>query len=332
MTAPPRRRALLRSAAAAVPALLAASVPAYAAFPDRPVRLVVPFAPGGNGDVMARLVSPVLSERLGQPVVVDNRAGAGGGLGAELVARSRPDEFTLLWGAGGPLVNAPLLTLSPRYDPVRDFAPVGLASLMPGVLAVRPQLPVRDLRGLVEHSKGRATGLTVGTSGVGGANHVPLELFKAATGANLVHVPYRGGGAALPDMLAGNLDGLLTEFSSVLEPHRDGQARILGIGSRERSPLLPEVETFIEFGLPDFTASSFSGIWAPAGTPADAVDALVGALGAAMTRPAVVERMVALGAVPATAGQRTPAGAAAFLDAEIGRAKRAIELAGIKPE
>ena len=327
--APLRRRALLRFAAAA-PVL--AARPALAAFPDHPVRVVVPFAPGGNGDVMARLVSPGMSERLGQPVLVDNRAGAGGGVGAELVARSRADGHTLLWGAGGPLVNAPLLTLSPRYDPVRDFAAVGLASLMPGVLVVRAPLPVRDLGELVAYSKSRPGGLTIGTSGVGGANLVPLELFKAATGANLVHVPYRGGGAAVPDMLAGNLDGMLTEFSSVLDLHREGTVRILGIGSRARSPLLPAVGTFIEFGLADFTAASFSGFWAPAGTPREAIEALVGALRAAMARPEVVERMVALGAVPATAEQQGPAGAAAFLDAEIAAARQAIELAGIKPE
>ena len=323
------RRVLLRLAAAAP--VLAAS-PVRAAFPDHPVRVVVPFAPGGNGDVMARLVSPGLSERLGQPVLVDNRAGAGGAVGAELVARARADGHTLLWGAGGPLVNAPLLTLAPRYDPVRDFAAVGLASLMPGVLVVRAALPVRDLGGLVAASRSRPGGLTIGTSGVGGANHVPLELFKAATGANLVHVPYRGGGAAVPDMLAGNLDGMLTEFSSVLDLHREGQVRILGIGSRARSPLLPDVGTFIESGLADFTAASFSGLWAPSGTPAEAIDALVRALRGVMARAEVVDRMVALGAVPATAEQQAPAGAAAFLDAEIAGARRAIALAGIKPE
>jgi tripartite-type tricarboxylate transporter receptor subunit TctC len=325
---PLSRRALLRLAGAA-PAAIA--LPALAAYPDRPVRVVVPFAPGGNGDVMARLVAPGMGARLGQVLVVDNRAGAGGAVGAEQVARGRADGYTLLWGAGGPLVNAPLLMRNPPYDPVRDFAPIGLASLMPGVIVVRTEVPVRSLRELVDHTRGGRS-LTMGTSGVGGANHVPLELFKAATGANLIHVPYRGGGAAVPDMIAGNVDGMLTEFSSVLDLHREGRVRILGIGSRERSPLLPEVETFIEFGLADFTASSFSGYWAPAGTPAEAIGPLVGALQSVMAQPAVVERMVALGAVPATREQQTPEGTADFLRIEIARAKKAIELAGIKPE
>jgi len=323
------RRGLLLAAGGPT---LARRAGAQGRFPDRPVRVVVPFAAGGNGDVMARLVAPGLSEALGQPVVVENRTGAGGGVGAEFVTRSRPDGHVLLWGAGGPLVNAPLLTRQPRYDPVRDLAPIGLASLMPLVLVVRAEVPARGLAGLVALSRARREGLAIGTSGVGGANHVPLELFKAATGANLVHVPYRGGGAAVPDMLAGNVDGMLTELSSVLDFHRQGQARMLGIFALDRSPLVPEVGTVIESGLADFTAFSFSGLWAPAGTPEEAVAAVQRALAATMARPAVTERMVALGAVPATPEQRTPAGTAAFLAAEIERARRAIQLAGITPE
>jgi tripartite-type tricarboxylate transporter receptor subunit TctC len=325
------RRHLLRLAAVA-PAL-AWAAPAFAAFPDRPIRVIVPFAAGGNGDVMARLAAPRMAEKLGQPVVVENRAGGGGVVGAEVIARSRPDGYNLVWGAGGPLVNGPLLMLNPRYDPVKDFAPVGLMSLMPMVIVVRPGLPVRNLRELVEYSKRPGNrGVTIGTSGVGGANHVPLELFKTATGANLEHVPYRGGGAAIPDLLAGNVDGLLTEFSTVLDMHKEGRARILGITSVERSSLVPDVQTFIEFGLADFTAFTFSGIWAPANTPADVVARLQAALAAVVEDSAVLERLSVMGAVPATPEQRTPAGAAAYLNTEIARARRAIELAGIKPE
>lgn len=311
---------------------LAWSGSALAAFPDRPIRIVVPFAAGGNGDLMARLAGPRMSDRLGQPVVVENRAGAGGSAGAELIARSKPDGYNLLWGAGGPMVNSPLLMLSPRYDPMRDFAPIGLMSLMPMVLVVRTGLPARNLTELVGYSKGNGRGVTVGTSGVGGANHVPLELFKAATGANLVHVPYRGGGAAAPDLVAGNVDGLLTEFSTVLDLHREGQARILAITSARRAPLVPDVQTFIDFGLPNFVFSTFSGLWAPAGTPEDVVGPIQAALAAATNDRAVNERLAALGAEPASPEQQTPAGTAAFLQNEITRSRRAIELAGIKPE
>jgi len=305
---------------------------ALAAFPDRPVRIVVPFAAGGNGDLMARLAAPRMSDRLGQPVVVENRAGAGGSAGAEVIARARPDGHNLLWGAGGPLVNSPLLTLNPRYDPMRDFAAVGLMSLMPMVLVVRSGLPARNLSELVDYSRRNGGGVTVGTSGVGGANHVPLELFKAATGANLVHVPYRGGGAAAPDLVAGNVDGLLTEFSTVLDLHREGQARILAITSERRAPLLPDVQTFIEFGLPDFVFFTFSGLWAPVATPEDVLGRLQAALAAATNDPAVTGRLAALGAEAAGPAQQTPAGATAFLQNEITRSRRAIELAGISPE
>ena len=324
------RRHWLRLAPA-LPAL-AWSGSARAAFPDRPLRIVVPFAAGGNGDLMARLAAPRMADRLGQPVVVENRAGAGGSTGAELIARSRPDGYNLLWGAGGPLVNSPLLTLNPRYDPMRDFAPIGLMSLMPMVLVVRTGLPARNLSELVAYSRRSGGGVTVGTSGVGGANHVPLELFKAATGANLVHVPYRGGGAAAPDLVAGNVDGLLTEFSTVLDLHREGQARILAITSEARAPLVPEVQTFVEFGLADFVFSTFSGLWAPAATPEDVIGPIQAALAAATNDRAVTERLAALGAEPAGPAQQTPAGTAAFLRNEITRSRRAIDLAGIKPE
>lgn len=328
MTTPTRRR-LLRLAPA-LPALVLAR-PALAAFPDRPIRIVVPFAAGGNGDLMARLATPRMSDRLGQPVVVENRAGAGGSAGAELVARSRPDGYNLLWGAGGPMVNSPLMTLSPRYDPLRDFAPIGLMSLMPMVLVVRAGLPAHSLAELVALSR-RGAGISIGTSGVGGANHVPLELFKAATGANLVHVPYRGGGAAAPDLVAGNVDGLLTELSTVLDLHRERQARILAITSEHRAPLVPEAETFVEFGLRSFVFYTFSGLWAPAGTPEEVVGRLQAALAAATNDPAVTERLAAFGAEAADGAQQTPAGTTAFLRNEITRSRRAIELAGIKPE
>ena len=324
-----QRRSVLRAS------LVAALLPvarALADYPERPIRLMVPFAPGGNGDIMARLATPILSERLQQPVVVENRGGGGGSLGAEAVVRARPDGYTLLWGANGPLVNSPLMLREPRYDALRDLTPVGLMSLVPMALVMRSALPVRDLAELVAFSKERPAGITIGTSGVGGANHIPLELFKAATGANLVHVPYRGGGSGLPDLLSGTVDGMLTEFSTVLGLHRDGRVRVVGLAAPRRSPLVPEVQTFIEAGLAGFTAATFNGLWAPAGTPEAVTARLQPALAAVVDSPGVIAALTVRGAEPATAAQRSPEGARDFLANEIARTRQAMVLADIRPE
>lgn len=306
---------------------------ALASYPDRPVRVIVPFAPGGNADLMARLAAPIMSGSLQQPIVIENRGGAGGSTGTEQVVRARPDGYSLLWASNGPLVNSPLMSREPRYDALRDLTAVGLMSLVPMVIAVRTSLPVRNLAELIEYARAHGSaGVSIGTSGVGGGNHVPLELFKAATRGNLVHVPYRGSGAALPDLVFGTLDGMLTEFSSVLDLHRDGRARIIGIAAPQRSPLVPEVQTFIEFGLADFTAATFNGLWAPTGTPPPVVDRLQEALGVAVDTPSVIEAVVSRGAEPATAIQRTPAGATTFLETEIARMRQAMVLADIQPE
>lgn len=305
----------------------------HADYPNRPIRLMVPFAPGGNGDIMARLAAPILSARLRQAVVVENRGGGGGSIGAEAVVRARPDGYTLLWGANGPLVNSPLMMREPRYDALRDLTPVGLMSLVPMALVVKPSLQVNDLAGLVAYARDRGTaGMTIGTSGVGGAIHIPLEMFKAATGTNLVHVPYRGGGSALPDLLAGTVDGMLTKFSTVLDFHREGRARIVGLAASHRSPLVPEVQTFIEFGLTDFTAATFNGLWAPAGTPDAEIGRLQQALAAVIADTSVVGALTSRGAEPATGVQRSPAGAHDFLAIEIARARQAMVLANIRPE
>jgi tripartite-type tricarboxylate transporter receptor subunit TctC len=325
------RRAVLKLGSAS--ALAAAWSSAHAAYPDKPIRLVVPLAPGGNGDIMARLAVPTMVSMLGQPVVVDNKGGGGGSLGGEAVARAKPDGYTLLWGANGPLVNSPLMLREPHYDAARDFAAVGLMSLVPMALVVKPSLPVHSLEEFVSYSATRGKqGVSIGTSGIGGANHIPLEVFKAATHANILHVPYRGGGAAIPDLLGGNVDGLFTEVSTVLAMHADGRARILGVTSDRRSPLLPDVQTFIEYGLKDFTAYTFNGLWAPARTPPSLIAPLQRALAAAVRDPRVVAGMQERAAFAASAEQQTSAGAQAFLENEIARARRAMQIADIKPE
>ena len=213
-----------------------------------------------------------------------------------------------------------------------DLVPVALLGQVPMVIVVRPSLPVRTLADLVAASKAQPSGITIGTSGVGGANHLPLELFKAATGANLVHVPYRGGGSTLPDFVAGNVDGILIELPSVLDLHREGRARILGVAAPARSPQLPAVPTFIEQGLEGFLAASFVGLFAPAGTPEPVLGALQAALAEACADPEVLARLASFGADPPTPAELTTPGVAAFLQGEMVKARRAIAVAGLRPE
>ena len=320
-----RRRILL----AAAPLLLAQ---AGADWPTRPLRFVVPFSAGGNTDVTARLYAGFLTRKLGQPIVVENRSGATGAIGTEAVVRAPPDGYTLLLGSPGSIVNGPLLMAARRYDPITDLVPVALLGLVPMVIAVRASLPVRSLGELVAYSRAHAGGVTIGTSGIGGAHHLPMELFKAQTGANLVHVPYRGGGSTLPDLVAGNVDGVVIELPSVLDLHREGRARILGVAAPARSPLLPEVPTFIEAGVADFLSGSFVGLFAPAGTPAAILGALQGGITEAVADPDVRAKLLSFGADPPTPAQLTTPGTADYLAGEVAKARRAIAIAGLKPE
>ncbi|WP_203074028.1 Bug family tripartite tricarboxylate transporter substrate binding protein [Falsiroseomonas ponticola] len=320
------RRTLLAAAA------LLAAKPAFAAFPDRPIRVVVPFAPGGNADVVARLLQPRLQDRLGQPVVVENRAGAGGSLGAQTVARSTPDGYTLLIGSNGPLSVNPVVQARLPYDVARDFAPIGMAMQVPHCLVVQAAAPQRRLAELVAASRARADGLGIGTAGVASATHLSMEAFATASGARLLHVPYRGGGAAVPDFIAGNIPLLFTEFSTALPLHRAGQGRILAIAAATRLSALPEVPTMIEEGVPGFLAASYVGLLAPAGIPAEAMQALSAAMAAIVGEEDFRARMVAMGGEVASATLATPAGFAALIAEDLQRSRAAAEKAGIRPE
>ncbi len=321
-----QRRSLL-----ALP-FLAAPARAQEAWPSRPIRFIVPFAAGGNTDAMARLFGAFITRRLGQPVVVENRTGAAGAIGSEAVVRSRADGYTLLLGSPGSIINGPLLTAQPRFDPFADLTPVAMLGQVPLVIIIRAGLPIRTLAELVRYSREHPGGVSIGTSGIGGAHHLPLELFKAATGANLVHVPFRGGGATLPDLLAGNLDGTLIELSTVLDLHRDGRARILGVAAPARSALVPDVATFIEQGQAGFVAGSFVALFAPAGTPEPVLATLQRVMAEAMADPEVQTRMRGFGADLATPAELTTPGMQAYLRGEREKAQRAIGIAGLKPE
>jgi tripartite-type tricarboxylate transporter receptor subunit TctC len=323
------RRHLLRAAGAA-PLLALAARAARAAYPERPVRLIVPFAPGGNADIVGRLVGERMGEALGQPVVVENRAGAGGAIGAEFVARAAPDGYTLFVGSNGPLTVNPFVQAKLAYDPIKDFVPIGLTSLVPHAIIVNAAVPAKTLPELVALSKREQVG--VGTAGVGSATHLTLARFNAQAGAQLVHVPYKGGGALLPDLVAGNIQGAMTEFSSALPHHRSGKARFVAVAADKRSPLAPDVPTMDEGGVKGFTAASYIGILAPAGTPPDVVAALQAALVKVLGSPAVRDRMRELGVEVAAPELMTSAGFGAFIRQDYERSREAAQLAGIKAQ
>jgi tripartite-type tricarboxylate transporter receptor subunit TctC len=323
------RRALL---AALVPGPALAQAPAAPGFPERPVRIVVPFAAGTSSDLQARLAGARMAERLGQPVLVENRAGAGGTLGADAVAKARPDGHTLLLGSNGPLVNNPVLQPRLPYDAAADFAPVALLSRSPLTLTVRADSPHRDLAGLLAAARARPGELTIGSSGQGSATHFLIEQLMAAAGIRLAHVPYRGSSVSVPDLIAGNLPLVMAELSTVLPTWRGGLTRILATTGPRRSALVPDAPTLIESGFPGLTGASWAALVAPAGTPQEAVATLAAAARAALEDSAYAARQAELGAELAEAAERGPAGLAAFLDNERARTRVTAERAGIRAE
>jgi tripartite-type tricarboxylate transporter receptor subunit TctC len=322
-------RCIFAKALAALGVLAVASQAAWAqGYPDRPIRLIVPFAAGGNADLNGRVVADVVQRALGQPAVVENRAGAGGGVGAEYVARAEPDGYTLLVGSNGPLTINPIINPNVSYDPLKDFAPVALVSYVPHVLIVSNKLGVKSIPDLVALSKTRPINLA--TSGVGSASHMTLERFKQATGAQIAHVPYKSGGSLLPDVISGNVDGAMTELSTAVELHKGGQALILGVAGASRSRSAPDIPTFDEQGVKGFLARSFIGIVAPAKVPAEALAKLQAAIAAGVgAGTEAAAKLVATGSEIATPEQMTPAGFADFIKRDLEDMRAAAKLAGL---
>ena len=255
MSIPRRRLMAALGSASTLPFLLPfLARRALAAYPDRSIHLIVPFAAGGNADIVGRITGDLISKALSQPVVVENRGGGGGSIGAEFVAHANPDGYTLLVGSNGPLTVDPFVHANLGYDPLKDFTAVALTSYVPHALILSNKIEAKTMGELITRSKTAA--VTVATSGVGSATHMTLERLKAATGANLTHVPYRGGGALMPDLISGNIDGAMTEFSTALPMHQAGQAHIIAIAALHRSKLAPDIPTFDESGVKGFTAQS----------------------------------------------------------------------------
>jgi tripartite-type tricarboxylate transporter receptor subunit TctC len=286
---------LTRRAALALPALSPAAAQAQAWAPTRPVRVVVPFAAGGAADSATRTVVPRMSERLGQPFVVENRTGAGGSVGGAEVARSPADGQTLLMDASSHLVN-PALLRGLTFDYTTAFTPVSLAVTFPQVLAVKADLPARSLEEFVALAK-RQT-LSVGTQGNATAGHLGLAQFQRAAGIEVTHVPYRGGADAARDLAAGTLDAVFITLLSARPIVESGRARFLALSAPARVPLRPDLATFAEQGLAGIELSEWAALFAPAGTPAPAVTAIHAALAASLAEPEVAARLAQLGAVP----------------------------------
>jgi tripartite-type tricarboxylate transporter receptor subunit TctC len=267
---PLNKRTLLLGAAA-----LCVTVAVRAqAWPGRPIRLVVPFTPGGSSDILARAIGQKLTEALGQPVVIDNVPGAGGSLGADKVAKAAPDGYTLLMGHIGTLAVNPLIYPRLPYDPVQGFAPVAWVANVPNVLVVHPSVPARTLRELITLARSKPGLLNYGSGGNGSAAHLATEYLKLQSGTFIVHVPYRGTAPAVTDLVAGQIQLLFTGGPAVIPFVKSGQLRALAVSSTRRLEALPEVPTVAESGYPGFEADQWYGVVAPAGTPADIVGRL----------------------------------------------------------
>jgi tripartite-type tricarboxylate transporter receptor subunit TctC len=294
--------ALRRSLATVVGALLAALAlgvaPALAEYPDQPIRLVVPFPAGGGADNLARMIMPRVEKILGQPIVIDNRPGAGGNIGAELVARAAPDGYTLLYGTNGThAINKSLYSKLP-FDPINDFTPVSRMTQIAAMLVVNPAFRVDSVKDLIAYAKAHPGEVNFGSAGNGTTSHLAAVLLASMTGIDIVHVPYRGGAAAMVGLISGQVQFMIDVMPNALPQVRGGKVRGIAVTTAHRSPAAPEFPTIAESGVPGFEVSAWDGILAPAGTPAAIVDKLNAAIRQALEDPQLVEQLRASGAQP----------------------------------
>ena len=297
-------------------------------YPSKPIRVVVPFPPGGGTDIVARTVTPKMAEILGQPFVIENRAGAGGNIGTELVAKSPADGYTLLVASASSAINTTLVPNLP-WDFPRDFAPVVLMVVNSHLLAAHPSLPANNVKELLALAKSKPGYVTYASYGPGSSAHLTAELFKLMAGVDLLHVPYKGAAPAVNDLLGGQVNIVFADVAAMLSHIKSGKLKALGIGSTKRFEGLPEVPTIAESGLPGFEAGGFLGLVAPAGTPPAVINALNGAAQKSLAMADVRERLLAL-ASPPVGG--TPAQFEQHIKREIDKWAGVIRAANIKPE
>ena len=301
---------------------------AAGAWPARPVRLVVGYAAGGATDVIARIVAVKLGERLGQPVVVDNRAGANSNVGAEVVAKSPADGYTLYVFTIANTINASLYGRL-GYDPQKDFEPIGLIAKIPNILVVNNQLPVKSVADYIRFAKESKDGITFASSGSGSSIHLSGEMFKMQTKLNMLHVPYKGSAPAVTDLLGGQVQSMFDNTPSALPHVQVGRLRAIAITSAQRSPLLPDVPTVAESGFPGFDVQSWFGLAAPAGTPRPVIDRVNAELVKVLNAPDVRQRFQDLAATPEPG---TPEQMRTFTAAEIQRWREVVKASGAKAE
>jgi tripartite-type tricarboxylate transporter receptor subunit TctC len=296
-------------------------------YPEKPIRLVVPYPPGGNIDITARAISPGLAELLGQSVVVDNRSGAGGTIGADHVAKAPPDGYTVLVGSSGTLTVAPSLYSKNPYNPVKDFAPVSFVSVVPLVLVVHPSVPAETVKELVALAKQRASRLTMASAGTGTTNHLTGEMFQAMTGVKFIHVPYKGSGPALVDLMGGQVDLHFDQLSSSAPYIQAKRLRALAVTIDKRAPLYSDIPTLAEAGVPGFESSTFTGLVAPAKTPREVIAKLHAATVKVIARPAVKERFASFGA---DAFSSTPEELGSFIQKDFAKWTKVVKDANVR--
>jgi len=296
-------------------------------YPVKPVRLIVPFAAGGNVDITARQIAPGLSELLGQNFIVDNRVGAGGVIGAEAVAKAAPDGYTLMMGSNSTVSVAPSLYPKLAYHPVRDFAPVSLVATTPFVLVVHPSVPVKSVKELIALAKTKPGRLAMASGGTGSSNHLVGELFQSLTGAKFTHVPYKGAGPAGVDLMAGQVDLLFDQLSSSVGPLKSGRIRALAVTSAARTAVFPEIPTMKEAGVADFEVTNITGVLAPAGTSAEIIGRLNAAILKVLGSASVKERFAGLALEPAPS---TPEQFSVYIKEDFARWTKVVKDASIK--
>jgi tripartite-type tricarboxylate transporter receptor subunit TctC len=298
-------------------------------YPTKPIRLIVPYAPGGATDILARQIQPGLSEQLGQPIVIDNRAGAGGGIGTAAVAKSAPDGYTLLFGNLGPNAIFPSIYKSLPYDADKDFAPICVVVNTPFILVVRPQLPVHNVRELIAYGKANAGKVFYGSVGIGAMSHVASELFNIMAGTKFIHVPYKGSAPASLGAISGETTMYFGTGPEITSHIKSGSLRALAISTSTRSPVAPELPTISESGVPGFAADVWFGLLAPAGTPRPIVDKVNRAVGVVLNTPDVRKRLIENNAVPA---HNSPDEFNAQIKSDIVKWGKVVRDAGIKAE
>ena len=298
-------------------------------YPTKPIRMICPFAPGGGTDFVARIVGKELNDALGQPLVVDNRGGAGGAIGTELAARSTPDGYTLLLGSAGPLAIQPGLSARLPYDSLRDFAPVTLVSSMPYVLVVHPSLPVKSMQELLALARAKPGQLNFASPGNGTTTHLATELLKMLAKVDVVHVPYKGVAPALTDLLAGQVQFMSGDLSSVLPQVKAGRLRALAVTGAQRSSFVPELPTIAESGVPGYAASGWFGVLAPAATPRGIITRLNAVIVKGIRGAEAHQRLAALGGDVVA---NTPAEFAAYIRADLAKWSKLIKVIGLRPE